>query len=68
MNLLDFSNLNELYELGIMYYYGLEVQKDRKKAFQIFTTLSERKYSKASIMLQQIEKMKKYEVPAKKKR
>ena len=55
--LLNFSNLNELYELGIMYYYGFNVQKDRLKAFQIFSSLSKRKYTKASIMLQTLKSM-----------
>lgn len=68
LELLDFSNLNDLYELGIMYYYGFKVQKDRFKAFQIFSSLSKRKYTKASIMLQQIENVKQYELSNKKKK
>lgn len=65
--LLDFSNLNNLYELGIMYYYGLKVQKDRVKAFHIFSCLADKKYMKASIMLKQMKKVEEYKPASKKK-
>lgn len=58
---LDFQSLNNLYELGIMYYYGLKVRKDRSKAVQIFKALSDKSHIKAMIMMKQIRSIRRYE-------
>jgi TPR repeat protein len=65
--LADLNNLNDLYELGVMYYYGLKVQKDKLKAIKIFVSLSNKMHIRASIMLKQIRNVNDYRKRPKRK-
>ena len=63
---LDFQSLNDLYEIGVMYYYGLKVPKNKSKAIQIFKLLANKNYVRALIMMKQIRSIRSYEGPKKK--
>jgi TPR repeat protein len=58
---LDFQSLNELYEIGVMYYYGLKVPKNKSKAVQIFKALANKSHIKSTIMMKQIRSIRSYE-------